>query len=384
MKFNYQKIKRNCQISLMDRYIVRQLSLLFLFSVSLLSSLGVAIGTVADLADKITEYQLPIPVAVLIFCYKVPEYAAYALPISILLTGLIIYGRLNSDRELTALFSFGISFYRIVLPALVFSLVVTGITFLLNELIVPAANYQANLLQNPFIAKSELNLQQQDIFYAEYELMLNDTAKKLKHIYFAEQYDHDRQRFLRVTIISFQRDRVLQIITARSARWNQQQQAWDLVAGEINQFNRRAESIIEEFTTKQLPFSKTIFEIANKERSPEDMNIRQAQEYLNLIKDSGNPTDVAKFAVRIQQKYAFPFICVVFALVGSALGTKYSQINRSKSFGLCVGIVFTYYCLGFVIGSLGITGVISPFWAAWLPNLIGMILGVYLLATVNH
>ncbi len=368
----------------MDRYIVRQLSLLFLFSVSLLSSLGVAIGTVADLADKITEYQLPIPVAVLIFCYKVPEYAAYALPISILLTGLIIYGRLNSDRELTALFSFGISFYRIVLPALVFSLVVTGITFLLNELIVPAANYQANLLQNPFIAKSELNLQQQDIFYAEYELMLNDTAKKLKHIYFAEQYDHDRQRFLRVTIISFQRDRVLQIITARSARWNQQQQAWDLVAGEINQFNRRAESIIEEFTTKQLPFSKTIFEIANKERSPEDMNIRQAQEYLNLIKDSGNPTDVAKFAVRIQQKYAFPFICVVFALVGSALGTKYSQINRSKSFGLCVGIVFTYYCLGFVIGSLGITGVISPFWAAWLPNLIGMILGVYLLATVNH
>ena len=347
----------------MDRYIVRQLSLLFLFSASLLSSLGVAIGTVSDLAYKITEYQLPIPVAVIIFCYKIPEYAAYALPISILLTGLIIYGRLNSDRELTALFSFGISFYRIVLPALVFSLVVTGITFLLNELIVPAANYQANLLQNPFIAETELNLQKQDIFYAQYESVGNNTAKKLKQIYFAEQYD--RQRLLKVTIISFKRDRVWQIITAR--------------------FNRRAEeSILEEFTTKQLPFPKTIFEIVNKERSPEDMNINQAKEYLNLIKDSGNPTDIAKFAVRIQQKYAFPFICVVFALVGSALGAKYSQINRAKSFGLCVGIVFTYYCLGFAIGSLGITGVISPFWAAWLPNLIGMIVGIYLLATANN
>ncbi|HEY9771601.1 MAG TPA: LptF/LptG family permease [Coleofasciculaceae cyanobacterium] len=367
----------------MDRYIVRQLSLLFLFSTSLLSSLGVAIGTVSDLAYKITEYQLPIPVAVLIFCYKIPEYAAYALPISILLTGLIIYGRLNSDRELTALFSFGISFYRIVLPALIFSLVVTGITFLLNELIVPAANYQANLLQNPFIAETELNLQKQDIFYAEYELMGNNTAKKLKHIYFAEQYD--RQRLLKVTIIDFRSDRVWQIITARSAQWNQQQQVWDLVAGEIKRFNRRAkENISEEFTTKQLPFPKTIFEIVNKERSPEDMNIHQAKEYLNLIKDSGNPTDIGKFAVRIQQKYAFPFICVVFALVGSALGAKYSQINRSKSFGLCVGIVFTYYCLGFAIGSLGITGVISPFWAAWLPNLIGLIVGVYLLATANN
>ncbi len=366
----------------MDRYLVRQLSRLFLFSVSLLSSLGVAIGTVSDLAYKITEYQLPIPIAILIFCYKIPEYAAYALPIAILLTGLIIYGRLNSDRELTALFSFGISFYRIVLPALVFSLVITGITFLLNELIVPTANYQANLLQNPFIAKSELNLQKQDIFYAEYESRrYSNTAKKLKQIFFAEQYE--RQRLLRVTIISFKGDRIWQIITAESAQWNQQQQIWDLATGEINRFNRRSQSVIEEFTTIQLPFPKTIFEIVNKERSPEDMNIRQAQEYLSLIQYSGNPTDVAKFAVRIQQKYAFPFICVVFALIGAALGTKYSQINRSKSFGLCVAIVFTYYCLGFAIGSLGITGVISPFWAAWLPNLIGILAGTYLLATAN-
>jgi lipopolysaccharide export system permease protein len=114
------------------------------------------------------------------------------------------------------------------------------------------------------------------------------------------------------------------------------------------------------------------------------MNIRQAKEYLNLIQDSGKPTDVTKFAVRIQQKYAFPFICVVFTLIGSTLGAKYSQVNRAKSFGLCVAIVFSYYCLGFAIGSLGITGVISTFWAAWLPNAIALTAGCYLLANVNN
>jgi lipopolysaccharide export system permease protein len=377
MKFDYQSIKHSCQISLMDRYLVHQLSWFFLFSVSLLTTLGVAIGTVSDLAYKISEYQLPIPIAIFIFCCKIPEYAAYALPISILLTSLIIYGRLNSDRELTALFSFGISIYRVILPAFLFSLIVTGITFLLNELIVPAANYQANLLQNPYITKTELNLQNQNIYYAEYASGL-DTTKKLQRIYFAEQYD--QPRLIRVTILSFTQAQVNQMITAQSAQWNRQQQIWDLSQGAIAHFDRQSKTnTTEEFTAKQLSLSGTMFQIVNQERNLEAMNIRQAKEYLRLIQDSSEPTQIAQFAVGIQQKYAFPFICIVFILIGSTLGSKYSELNRARSFALCVGIVFAYYCLGFSLGSLGITGVISPWLAAWLPNFIGFGVGGYLL-----
>jgi lipopolysaccharide export system permease protein len=381
MKFNYQNIrhtiKHSCPISLMDRYLVQQLSWSFLLSVSLLTTLGVAIGTVADLAHKVSEYQLPIPMAIAIFCLKIPEYTAYALPISVLLTSLIIYGQLNSDRELTALFSFGISVYRVMLPAFVFSLLVTGVTFLLNELIVPAANYQANLLQNPYIAKTELNLQHRNIYYSEYASGLNAT-KKLQRIYFAEHYD--RPRLINVTILSFRQEYLDQIITAQSAQWNQPQQTWILIQGSITHFDDNAKiNAQEKFTAKQLFLSETIFQIVNQGRSTQDMNIRQAQEYLSLIEDSGEPIKIAQFTVRIQQKYAFPFICMVFASIGSAIGIKYFELNRAKSFALCVGIVFAYYCLGFALGSLGITGVIPPWLAAWLPNFIGFGVGGYLL-----
>ena len=361
--------------NILDCYLVKELTGVFLFSVGLLSSLGVSIGTVSDLGYKVIEYQLPIPVAILIFVYKIPEYAAYALPISVLLTGLNVYSRLNRDRELVALLSFGISFYRITLPAIVFSLVITGITFLLNELVVPAANYQASLLQNPFIAETELNRQTRDIFYLEYQ-STGDDSTKIKNIYYAERYY--RQSLKKVTIVNFDRGKVSEIITAKSARWDRQQNVWDLVEGKINRFGDRKEKIMEEFTNKQLPLSGTIFKIAQKKRSPEEMNIRQAKEYLKLIEDSASPTDLAKFTVRIQQKYAFPFICIIFSSIGSALGAKYSQ-DRSKSFGLCVAIVFIYYLLAFAIGSLGITGIVSPVVAAWLPNLVGAIVGGYLI-----
>lgn len=370
------------RLSLVDRYILHQLSLFFLFSVGLFSSLGVTIGTVSDLGYKVTEYNLPIPVAVLIFCYKIPEYAAYALPISVLLSSLIIYGRLNSDRELTALLSFGVGLKRIIAPTLAFSLLITATTFLFNELIVPAANYQANLLQSPFIAKTELNLRKRDIFYPEYKLNLNSKPSRvLSRIYFAEQY---RNKALeKVTIISLDSGAVEQIITANLAQWNQKKQVWNLLKGEVNKIDNNGKVITEEFKLKQLPFAITLFKIVQKERSPDDMNIRQAKEYLNLIKDSGRKTDVAKFSVRIQQKYAFPFICLVFALIGATLGAKYSQVNRSKAFGFCVAIVFIYYFLGFTFGSLGITGILSPFWSAWIPNILGIGAGIYLLSTAN-
>ncbi|MEM8719140.1 MAG: LptF/LptG family permease [Cyanobacteria bacterium P01_G01_bin.39] len=366
-------------ISVLDRYLIGQLSVFFSFSVSLFTSLGVAIGTISDLAAKVSDYQLPIDVAILIFCYKIPEYAAYALPISTLLTGLVVYSRLQSDRELIALFSFGISFYRIIGVTLIFSLIITGVTFLLNELIVPAANYQANLLQKPFIPRTELNLQQQNIYYAEYDSNKDYyDNKKLENIYFAEQYAESTLKG--ITIISYQQQRLNRIITAQSAQWNQSQQVWDFNLGTIYHFNVSAEqNYLEEFTVKQLPLPKTIFEIIERKRSPEAMNIRQAQEYLSLIDNSGKPGDILKFKVVIGQKCAFPFICIVFALIGTVLGAKYGQLNRARSFGLCVAIVFAYYCLGFACGSLGITAVISPALAAWLPNAIVLATGIYLL-----
>lgn len=387
MRIKQRNIKKLflLRLPLIDRYIITEIITFFLFSVGLMSAVGVAIGTVSDLAYKTTEYNLPLVIAVLVFFYKIPEYIAYALPISILLTTLVVYGRLSRDRELIVMRSVGINLYRIVTPALVFSLLVTVITFSLNELVVPASNYQANLLQNPFIPETELNLQRRDIFYPDYEKNISDENNhlgKLKNIYYAEQFDGKKLRG--ITIIGWQKGRLAQIITARSGQWNEKQQVWDLFEGKIdNLVNNTMTLPTEKFNHKQLPLSPTIFKIIDRERSPEDMNIRQAQEYIDIIKDSGRDQEIALFTVRVQQKAAFPFICLVFALIGSSLGINSNSINRSKGFGLCVAIVFIYYLLGFAIGSLGIVGVLSPFMAAWLPNFFCLSIGIWLLWSAN-
>jgi lipopolysaccharide export system permease protein len=375
-------IRSRLKLSLIDEYIVRELSGFFLFGVGLFTALGVAIGTLSDLIYKITEHHLPSIIALQIFIYKIPEYTAYALPISVLLTTLIIYGSFSSNSETIAWRSVGISPYRLAIPAIIASLIVTGITLVLNEFIVPIANYQANFLQEPFLPETPLKLQSKDIFYPEYDRTFdryeNNQIRHLQKIYYAERFDGEK--FLNLTILNWSENQLKQIITAKSARWDRATNSWQLKNGKINNLAiDLANSKTEKFTKIYLKLSPILFQIVDRERSPYEMSLAQARQYLALIRDTGKETEIKTFQVRIQQKLAFPFICTVFAFIGSALGVNTAKVDRARGFGFCVAIVFLYYFLAFFTGALGIVGILSPIVASWLPNILGLLLGGWLL-----
>ena len=109
------------------------------------------------------------------------------------------------------------------------------------------------------------------------------------------------------------------------------------------------------------------------------MTIAQSRRYLEVLKLSGDDKKVRKLEVRIQRKYALPFVCFVFGLIGAAIGVRPQNTNKATSFGICVGLIFFYYLLSFLSESMGIWGALDPFTAAWLPNLLGLIAGIALL-----
>jgi lipopolysaccharide export system permease protein len=109
------------------------------------------------------------------------------------------------------------------------------------------------------------------------------------------------------------------------------------------------------------------------------MNIAQSLEYMEIVRIGGDAKRLLKLNVRIQQKISFPFVCLVFGLVGAALGTRPQRTGRATSFGISVIVIFAYYLLGFITGALGQVSILSPFIAAWLPNFFGLGAGGLLL-----
>ncbi len=374
-------LPRSLGLSLLDLYLVGELLPPFLFGVGLFSSLGVAVGMVFDLVRRVTEYGLTIDVALRVMVLKLPEFVAYALPVALLLATLMTYSRLASDSELVALRSVGVSVYRLTLPAIILSIIVTGTTFLFNEMVVPAANYRAAISLERALNEEKPSFQERNIFYPEYDKVRDESGELqtvLKRLFYAERFDGRNMQGL--TILDRSRDGMDQIVTAQSAAWNFRDNQWDFNNGIIYLVSPDGSfQNILRFEHQQLQLPRTPIDLASRLRDNTEMNIAEAREQLDLLKLSGDEGQIRKLLVRIHQKMSFPFVCIVFGLLGAALGTRPQHTNRATSFAISVVVVFSYYVLFFITGALGLVGTLSPLAAAWLPNVFGITVGTAML-----
>jgi lipopolysaccharide export system permease protein len=373
-------------LSVMDRYLTIELLLPFLFGLGLFTSLGISIGTLFDLVRRVTESGLPIDVAIKILFLKMPGFIVLAFPMSMLLAALMAYSRLSSDSELIALRSIGVSLYRIVLPSLILSLVATGLTFIMNDWVAPAANYQAGITLEKALNQDNPTFKERNIIYPEYTKIKYENGGEetvLTRLFYADEFDGKEMQGL--TILDRSQQGVNQIVTSKSATWNVAQNTWDFFNGTIYLIapDGSYRNIVR-FEHQQLALPRAPLDLAKRSRSEVEMSIAQAREYLSIVQLSGNETKIRKVKVRIQEKFALPFVCMVFGLIGAALGLRPQNTSKATSFGLCVGLIFSYYLLSFITSSMGIWGILSPFMAAWSPNLLGLGAGVLLLIQTSR
>jgi lipopolysaccharide export system permease protein len=115
-----------------------------------------------------------------------------------------------------------------------------------------------------------------------------------------------------------------------------------------------------------------------------EMNIAELQAALNTANSSGDEKQAYKMRLRIQQKLAIPFICLVFGVIGSTLGMRPQRSGKGTSFAISIGIIFGYYLVAFVCDSLGLLGIFSPILAAWTPTFLGLGLGAFLLQRASR
>jgi lipopolysaccharide export system permease protein len=369
-------------LSVMNLYIIKELILPFLFGMGIFTSLGLSIGAVFELIRKVTDSGLHWSVAAKIMLLRMPEFVVFAFPMSILLATLMTYSRLSSDSELIALKSIGVNIYRLMMPAIAFSLCVVAMTLWFNNFIAPAASYQATLTLKQALGETRPEFETKNILfpeYAEVEMENGATEEVLTRLFYAEKFNG--KQMTNLTVLDRSRRPVSQIVVARSAEWNVLENIWDFYDGTIYLIGADGDyNNIVRFEHQKLALPKEALDITQTSRKTSEMNVFQAIKYLELIRPGGDEPRIRKWEVRIHEKIAVPFACLVFAMIGAMLGVQPQDSGKATSFGICIALIFGYYLLSFISGSLGISGAIAPWFAAWLPNFIGFGSAIALLA----
>jgi len=369
------------RIPIMDRYIARELSFPFLFGVGAFSSIGVSIGALFELIRKVTEFGLPASLAFEVFVLSLPEFVVLAFPMSTLLATMMTYSRFSSDSELIALRGCGVSVKRIVVPAVILSLLITGLSFAVNEVIAPASTQRAKVLLDRALNEEKPPFKEGNITFQQQE------DNELIRFFHAKDFDGTVMRD--ITVVDFsqeeEEDGLKQIVSADAAQWDFKRNLWEFRNGTIYVVSPDGSfRQIVRFDQQDLQLPRTPLDLAQRPKRDEEMNIAEAKDYLKILRQTGDEKAVRKMEVSIQNKYSVPFACVVFGLVGSAVGIRPQRTGKATSFGVSIVIIFGYYLLSFITAAMGESGLISPFIAGWLPLSLGLSAGVVLLANISR
>ncbi|MCK4807673.1 MAG: LptF/LptG family permease, partial [Candidatus Aegiribacteria sp.] len=100
-----------------------------------------------DLLDMIVSKGVPVRTVVEVFLLLLPSMVAVVIPMGVLAGVLMAVGRMESDLEVTAMKSSGISIFVLIKPLMLAAILLTATMVLFNNYILPDANHLAkNLL----------------------------------------------------------------------------------------------------------------------------------------------------------------------------------------------------------------------------------------------
>jgi len=373
-------------LPLIDRWLLGQIIPPMIFAISAFTVISLSVGVMFDLIRKVVEFGLPLFLALKVICFSLPSFLVLSFPMAVLLSTLLAYGKLSSNSELLALKSLGIKTSRIISPAIALSIFMTGLTFYFNDNLVPASNKLAETTLRKGIGSSFTGEKEKyNIMFSRYGSRINASTKKatkrntyLTHIFYALWYENNMMR--EVTVLDFSRQDLQQILKAKTAKFDKNNSSWIFSDGNIISISPDGQNSNVQFKEYTYPFVEGPMELAKVPKDATDMTLKQAIQAEKIYKKTGNLKEVRRIKVRIQEKFTLPFACLVFGLIGSSLGSK-SNLRSSKSqgFGLSVILILIYYVMSFLFSSFGVKGILPPIFAAWLPVLISLGGGIYLL-----
>ena len=373
-------------IPLIDRWLLGQIIPPMIFAISAFTVISLSVGVMFDLIRKIVEFGLPLFLALKVLFFSLPSFLVLSFPMAVLLSTLLAYGKLSSNSELLALKSLGIKTSRIISPAIALSIFMTGLTYYFNDNLVPASNKLAEMTLRAGIGSSFSGEQGKDnIMFSRYGSRINSLNKKptkintyLTHIFYASWYENNIMEG--VTVLDFSREDFQQVLKAKNGVFDKKSSSWIFSDGNIVSIDPSGQTTNIQFQEYTYPFVEGPMELAKVPKDANEMTLKQAIKAEKIYEKTGNLKELRRIKVRIQEKFTLPFACLVFGLIGSSLGSK-SNLRSSKSqgFGLSVILILIYYVMSFIFSSFGVKGIINPILAAWLPVLISLAGGIYLL-----
>jgi lipopolysaccharide export system permease protein len=355
--------------NLLDRHLIREWLKIFL-----ITTFGFPLVVILfELTDKLNEY-LPRGIEpqtiALAYLFSLPDKVFMVLPAAVLFATVFALGSMNRHSELVAAKASGRSFHRIVIPLFGLAILAAGAGLLVGELAPAATRRHVELLGE---VESRNRTSRNNFVFRGDE----------GWVYTIRSLDVGRQRIQNVVLAreGSDEDYPTLVVQARSGTFAESPDHWTLSQGRFRLLSGVDEVAFGFDSLRMQSFRVTPAELASEAKRPQEMTYAELGNYIDALERSGG--DGRRLTVEQALKFAVPFTCIVIAILSAPLAVAAPRTSGAFGVGIALGTTMVFLTTLQLSQTIGAAGVIPPTLAAWMPNIVFGVIGLWMLAKVR-
>jgi len=355
---------------LIDTYILS--NFLFYFLLWLASLLFMTlIYTFFELIPDMIKNHIPLWKMFTYLFFLAPSYIYQTLPISVLLAVLGAFGVMTKQNEVTAFKACGVSLFRLAIPVVIAAVLFSGGLFAFDFYYVPGANRKQDALRDEIKGRATqtyLNPNRKwiwgegsRVFYYKY---FDPTDKVMAGVYV---FELDPASF-----------RLTREIAAERAHWNASLKTWVFENGWNSDFRGPERLFSRNFQASTFPELTEAPDYFLKEAlQDKQMNFLQLDRYIRDLQQSG--FDTMRLQVRFYRKFSVPLFALIMALIAIPFAFLVGNRGAMTGIGVSIAIAIVYLGISTLFEKIGDVNQLPPAMAAWAPDAVFALSGLYLL-----
>lgn len=374
-------------MKLIDKYILKQVILYALLCMGMFVFVLVVGKVIRDANDMLAIAKVAPGMVAKMFLMLIIYVINYALPLGLLTSILLVLGRLSAQREIVAMKASGISVYRMSSSVFALAFVGTILCVFINGYYAPYAKAQYTEDLRGALRENPLEYVRERAFIKEFPgYIIYIEEKEENEIKGAWLWELDPAGRVKTFIkakegtFGFDEKRGDVLLTLRHGTGEMRD------ADDPENFKDTSLPLLtyEELSIR-LPFGDLFgAKVETRYRKLPSLTVFELMDLKKEFSNEGNSEMQMKVQVEIQRKFSMAFSVLALVLIAVPLGIKASRSETYANMGIALILAMTYYGMVMAIKGLDQTPYLRPDLLIWLPNLLFVCLGIYLLRKANR
>jgi len=328
------------------------------------------VAVIFDISERMDDFlKYHAPLSKIVFEYYagfIPFYLNFLSPLINFIAVIFFTAKMADQTEIVPILNGGMSFKRFLRPYFIAASIICAVTLVFNIYIIPRTNKLKIGFENVYVKP------------------VDDNNKRSTHMQidknsfvYIDNFDNDRKIGYNFILETFNGQELKEKLIAQRITWDSIKTKWKIEDYSIRTVNGMDEKMTKG-TSKDttLDMTPSDFEIRDNiymAMTTSELNENIAKEE---IRGTGRMTDLK---LEKYKRFIYPFSAYILTLMGVSLSSKKVRGGIGLSLGVGIALSFTYILFIQFATMFSLKGGLPPLIATFIPSVIFLCVGLYLL-----